>query len=177
MCKELSLWASNGEHDDWYWRTAGSGGRAKTRARSGKRTIGSYGDIKAECGKAEFLLEHCSLELKNGYGSWSFLDCLDKAKTKKHEVLQHFEKFLQQAKEDACNAKVPYSIIIAKRDKRRKIVILPMKLFKILCPQWEHKKIVFDSSKEDCLVPAKVVCVLYDDFFSKVTPNHFKELL
>jgi hypothetical protein len=45
--KELSTWFSKGERDDIFWRTAGSGARATTRAKTGKMTADSAGDITA----------------------------------------------------------------------------------------------------------------------------------
>lgn len=174
----LSLWASSGEYDDWYWRTAGSGGRAKARSRTGKTTINSCGDIRPECGAAEFLFKKCIFELKRGYKNWSFLDCLDKAKTRKNEILQNFEKFYEQAQGDAKNAGVPYCVIIAKRDKRQPVIILPYKFYLDLKGKTKSnlKKIIYDSSKTDCKIKCKVVCILLEDFFNNFTPNDFKEI-
>jgi hypothetical protein len=173
---QLSLWASEGKSDDWYWRTAGSGGRAKARSRSGKSTINSCGDIRPECGEAEFLFKKCIFELKRGYKNWSFLDCLDKAKTRKNEILQNFEKFYEQASGDALNAGVPFCVIIAKRDKRQPIIILPYRFFILLGGKNKPpmKKIVYDSSKSECTIRCKVVAILLEDFFNNFTPNDFK---
>jgi hypothetical protein len=175
---KLSLWASNGEYDDWYWRTAGSGGRAKARSRTGKTTINSCGDIRPECGSAEFLFKKCIFELKRGYKNWSFLDCLDKAKTRKNEILQSFEKFYEQAQGDAKNAGVPYCVIIAKRDKRQPIIVIPYRFYMDLKGKTKSnlKKIIYDSSKVDCKIKCKVVCILLEDFFNNFTPNDFKEI-
>ena len=46
ICKALSLWVSNGEHEDLFWRTAMSGGRA-TVARKKGRSVRQSGDICA----------------------------------------------------------------------------------------------------------------------------------
>jgi len=67
ICKVLSLWWSDYERDDIFWRTSQSGGRATERRKKGKRTAGSYGDMTAihESGKSferTFLVE-----LKKGY--------------------------------------------------------------------------------------------------------------
>ena len=175
---DLSLWASGGECDDWYWRTAGSGGRAKARSRSGKSTINSCGDIKPECGAAEFLFIKCIYELKRGYKSWSFLDCLDKAKTRKNEILQNFEKFYEQASGDAENAGVPYCVIIAKRDKRQPIIVMPFELYNLLRNKRKLpiKKIIYDSLEEDVKIQCKVVAILLDDFFTHFSPDDFRRI-
>lgn len=172
---KLSLWASNGEYDDWYWRTAGSGGRAKARSRTGKTTINSCGDIRPECGNAEFLFKKCIFELKRGYKNWSFLDCLDKAKTRKNEILQNFEKFYEQASGDAKNAGVPHCVIIAKRDKRQPIAILPLDFYNELRNKrkLKIKKLTYDSSDSDSKIKCKVVAILLDDFFKHFSPDDF----
>lgn len=46
VCKALSLWVSGGKHEDLFWRTAMSGGRA-TVARKKGRTVRQSGDICA----------------------------------------------------------------------------------------------------------------------------------
>ena len=47
ISKSLSLWYTEGERDDIFWRSSQSGGRATTRAKKGKKTAASYGDITA----------------------------------------------------------------------------------------------------------------------------------
>lgn len=45
ISRQLSLWWSNGEADDWFWRASQSGGRATQRAKKGMRTLNSAGDL------------------------------------------------------------------------------------------------------------------------------------
>lgn len=45
VCKDLSLWISNGKRDDLLWRSAISGGRATVRMKKGKNTAHQAGDI------------------------------------------------------------------------------------------------------------------------------------
>ena len=47
VCKDLSLWWTKGKRDDVFWRTSGSGARAKTRSKTGEKTFGQYGDVQA----------------------------------------------------------------------------------------------------------------------------------
>jgi hypothetical protein len=47
ICKKLSLWVSNGEREDCFWRSAMSGGRATVAAKGGKRLSAQAGDITA----------------------------------------------------------------------------------------------------------------------------------
>ena len=46
ICKELSLWITDGERDDLFWRSSNSGGRATIVAVDGTRHTQS-GDISA----------------------------------------------------------------------------------------------------------------------------------
>jgi hypothetical protein len=45
ICRELSLWVSNGIQEDAFWRSAMSGGRATVAQRKGKRLAAQAGDI------------------------------------------------------------------------------------------------------------------------------------
>ena len=47
VCKHLSLWMSRGVHDDWFWRSAMSGGRATVQRAKGKRNQTQTGDVSA----------------------------------------------------------------------------------------------------------------------------------
>lgn len=130
ICTELSLWWSNGKRDDIFWRHD-SGSRAKGRSRKGKTTFGAYGDIKASDPIGLPLTNACVIELKRGYKNWSFLDVLDhpiKQWNQKQRTKQTYETFVEQVVEDAETAGT-YPVIIAKRDKRQKIIIVPEELF------------------------------------------------
>lgn len=45
ICKRLSLWVSDGKHEDCFWRSSMSGGRSTVAAKSGKRLAAQAGDI------------------------------------------------------------------------------------------------------------------------------------
>jgi len=65
IAKRLSLWLSNGERDDLFWRTNGSGSRHTTRKKLDKDTEGQDGDICSTCsGDSEKFRKIFSLELK-----------------------------------------------------------------------------------------------------------------
>jgi len=67
VCKQLSLWWTKGEREDIFWRTAGSGARATTRAKSGKTTARSYGDVIAIDPIGDPLIKEVTIEIKRGY--------------------------------------------------------------------------------------------------------------
>lgn len=133
ICTDLSKWWTNGERDDVFWRHD-SGSRAKGRSRKGKKTFGAYGDIKASDPIGLPLTNLCVIEIKRGYKNWSFLDCLDhpeKQWNQKERTKQTFERFVEQVEEDAATAKT-WPVIIAKRDKRQKIIIVPESMLLVL---------------------------------------------
>ena len=64
IAKLLSLWWSDCERDDIFWRTQTSGARATSRKRRGQDTFGQYGDIQACDPVGQPLLDCCIIEIK-----------------------------------------------------------------------------------------------------------------
>lgn len=66
VCKRLSLWASNGEATDLFWRSAMSGGRATIAAQRGKAKSAAAhaGDITATSARGHFLTDLFLIECK-----------------------------------------------------------------------------------------------------------------
>lgn len=116
VARKLSLWWSDGQADDWFWRTAGSGGRATNRAKKDKATANGGGDICAQTKEAQNLLDLVTFELKRGYNSATISDLLDNGGG---EML----KFIEQARRSASLAGTPYWAVIHKRDRREALVI------------------------------------------------------
>lgn len=117
ICRQLSLWWSNGKRDDIFWRTANSGGRATVRNKSGKSSVGE-GDIGAIHQLGHSLLKHFTFELKCGYKGASPYDLVDMPKKSKQRL---WEEWITKAAKIAEETDTSW-IIIAKRD-RRKIVM------------------------------------------------------
>ena len=67
ICKKLSKWWTDGEHDDVFWRTQGSGARATVRCKQGLETHGQQGDVQSTHPEGQPLLDHFAFELKRGY--------------------------------------------------------------------------------------------------------------
>lgn len=130
FCYEFSRWLTQHleePRDDVVWRTSGSGSRSTTRAKSGKTTHGSTGDIEATDPIASPFFQVCSIELKYGYGTWCVLDVLDKRAT---TSLCQFEQFWAQAVRDALSVspnKQP--ILITRRTNRRCVVFCARSFF------------------------------------------------
>lgn len=129
ICKKLSLWWTDGKDEDVFWRTAGSGARAKTRSKKNKTTFGQYGDIQATNPIGQPLIDLCSIELKRGYSNSTFADLLDHPRESKEQT---YEKFVAQAEEDSRNAKARTWMLVTKRDRRLALVFMPLEFCKKL---------------------------------------------
>ncbi len=114
FCKRLSLWWTDGKRDDVFWRTAGSGGRATNRHRTGLSTAGGYGDIMAVDVVGQQFLDVFTLELKRGYSTAHVMDLVDKGKA----PITKWEGFVQQAIASAKQAKSLSWMIVSQRDRR-----------------------------------------------------------
>ena len=173
ISKTLSLWISNGERDDLVWRTSGSGARAKTRSKQGKTTANSCGDLKAEDALALPLFADGTFELKNGYGDYCILDCLDiKKRGKKGTAI---EEFYKQSADDSKNAGVPFSFLICRKDRRESLLYLPNTVFQKLTDivsglDTDVSRIEYIPANN--IMPHYVILAL-TDFLSSVTFKQF----
>jgi hypothetical protein len=76
VSKALSLWVSGDLHEDWFWRSAMSGGRSTIGRKSGKHLAMHAGDISATAPGAHALVDRFYVECKCvrnlDLGSWIF---------------------------------------------------------------------------------------------------------
>lgn len=117
VCKELSLWVSNGIRDDLYWRSAMSGGRASVRFKKTNKTSSTQaGDITAIDPLGKPLLDVFCIECKTykalHYQSLLFLKPKDSS----------FVGFWTQAR-DAANDHNLTPMLIAKQNKNAEPVV------------------------------------------------------
>lgn len=121
ICRQLSLWFSKGKHDDWFWRSSNSGGRATVRSKKGKKTVGQYGDIAATDPRGIPLLKFFCFELKRGYNrEANFHDLID-------GVSSIWLDWIAKAKKNARESKSKTWAIIHKRDRKDAVIIMPTK--------------------------------------------------
>ena len=149
ICKRLSLWWTDNERDDIFWRTSGSGARATQRSKSKKRTYGQYGDVQAIDPIGEPLVKLLIIEIKRGYSKYTFADLLEKSQNPKVKKCL-IQQFIEQA-EKSCEDAHSYSwLIISKRNGRVPIIIIPQYFYKPLrCCFWNHTKLTFTNSNGD----------------------------
>jgi hypothetical protein len=151
-----------------FWRTAGSGARAKTRSKTQQATFGQYGDIQATDPIGQPLIDLCTIELKRGYNTATIHNILDRPKP---TVTQEYEKFIYQAALDATNAGSKYWMLITKRDRRQPLVCIPFKLYKGL------KSHMFRSTYIKLKHFELFIYIMpLDLFLSSVTPDNILEL-
>lgn len=123
--KTLSLWWSEGEEDDIFWRTPGSGARATNRSKRTITTSNAYGDLAASDERGVAFTQLCVVEMKRGYKQWSPLDSLDKKPKMKPQVL---EQFWKQVVDDCEKAGGREPIMIFRRDQRDTCIIITQNL-------------------------------------------------
>lgn len=179
LCRDLSLWWSRGKRDDIFWRTSGSGGRAKRR--SGRSTFGQHGDIQATDPIGQPLIDLVTIEAKKGYNRSTphdAIDCLPRHSAKHGRSVHHlqeWERFVEQAKEDSGNAGTPHWILIHKRDRRATIVFLQWRFFRRIAklvdlPKVAPQAVLIRRSGE------RIFCCLWDDFKQVVRPRTVRKL-
>ena len=130
ICKKLSLACSNGEHDDIFISTSGSGSRGTIRKKAGKKTqVTQHGDIDYENPMGKPLINIWSIECKTGYGTtrktkegitksnWCLLDCIEGGSEN-----PMFLDFWLQTLEDAETSKREPILIFRRNNKQPCIV-------------------------------------------------------
>ncbi|KKM80352.1 hypothetical protein LCGC14_1340700 [marine sediment metagenome] len=120
QCRFLSLWWTEGKHNDVFWR---SRVRATRRSPDAKHQLG---DIKADSPEGEGLMAVFNIELKTGYSvgkkgktvknvPWDLLDLIDYRKGSEDLEKKQIIKFWRQTVTDAeISERIP--LLIFKRD-------------------------------------------------------------
>ena len=179
ICKILSLWWSNTERDDIFYRTSGSGSRATVRRKKGMRTADSTADIMATHESGKPLTKTCIFELKRGFSEkhkrtalgLEVLTILDKQpKAKDPVLLQWWEKIEKERKA----ARRRFSFIIFRRDQKLSCMVMSYKTFNFL----SKRNGVFDDIIISVHLPSvkkieSLVIVKLDDFLNWCQPKCF----
>lgn len=173
ICKKLSIWWAGRE--DIFWRSSQSGGRATQRAKFGKRTAGSYGDITALDHKGRLLLKAFTIELKRGYPKAIPGDLLDSNGSK-----NLWAQWLMQARRSAEQARSKGWMLIAKRNHRVPMVYLDYGSVKALSKfpiTYKHFLSTAPTARFHVMVGKKhirFVALTLENFLAHVTPEQVK---
>jgi hypothetical protein len=163
-CCTLSLWWTSGQRDDIFWRTSTSGARATKRAKDGLETANQHGDICATDPLGLVFLNIVCVELKRGHNDSTLVDLLDRSPK---AAMQQYEKWLDQVRLSQLG-RVPYWLLIHRRDLRVTIVYMPGILFDQFKAGWVGPVITLYG-----LASGRIVGVRFSDFLSNITPEKF----
>lgn len=140
LSRELSLWWTKGLRDDVFWRTSQSGGRSKTRMKTGRSTFGQYGDLQAVDPIGRPLMDLLTIECKKGYNKESAFNTIDNLPIAGTLHMTQWERFLRQAILDSSNGDTPHWLLIHRRDARATCVFMPMALYMHLEQNLRHAR-------------------------------------
>jgi hypothetical protein len=126
ICRKLSLWFSDNQRFDLFWRNSGSGARSTTLAKQGKSISNSAGDIGYLDIEGKPLLDKVTFELKAGYSASDTTSLIDLGANRKLPLLY---QFIQQAVSSSKQAGTPHWAVIQKRNKRKELIHFSYDLF------------------------------------------------
>ena len=122
IATRLSLWWSKNKRTDIFWRSSQSGGRATQRAKSGKSTYGSYGDIAFVDPVGKPLLDVFTIELKRGRSHGNIADWIDLPSTGRLHC--PFRDTLTQAIGSHEQAGSKTWMLLSRRDRRLELTFI-----------------------------------------------------
>jgi hypothetical protein len=167
VCRQLSLWWTEGKDDNSFWRTSQSGGRATTRAKQKLKTPNSYGDVGYLDIEGKPFIDKVLLELKRGYTKdISVLDFLDK--NKGEPILL---KWWDKAEKERKLAKRKHTIIIFRRDRHKSCILISASLFAKMIDwfgDFSRNYIIIKRNK------LKLIAIELDQFLDWCHPDFFK---
>ena len=164
---KLSLWWTNGQRSDVFWRTAGSGARARARSQKGEQTHGQHGDIGTTHPIGEPLTKTAVIEVKRGYGRATIQDLIDKPKDGNE---MPYEEWFRKAEESQEQSGSLSWMLIHKRDRRDALVFMPKDL-------WYALYFAFDPPLEvQTKTVGWIVAIKLDEMLKIKTPETFKLL-
>jgi hypothetical protein len=173
ICKQLSLWWSEGKRDDIFWRSSQSGGRATSRAQKGLSTYGSYGDIAAVDPIGEPLLKLFTIELKRGDSHKTPADLIDvEGDNSKHPWMKCLQQTIRQHK---AAGSVGWMMIF-KRDFRAAMVCIESSIYKYFVGRGKvtmRMRFILTSKRQRldfCVLPL-------DQFLSTTSPKDILRVL
>lgn len=126
VCKRFSLWWTHGEREDIFWRSSGSGARAKVRGRAGRATAGQHGDMAITDPIGKPFIDMFCVEMKRGYSGSTFQDMVD---CPVGGGVQTWEEFFAQTLESFEHAGAASWMLLVRRDRRQGLVFIPLRAY------------------------------------------------
>ena len=168
VSKELSLWWTEGERDDVFWRCSQSGGRATERRKKGLDTAYSQGDLTFIDPVGKPLIDYFIIELKRGYtNEIDPLSLLDKLDRSKQNTLFDWVDKAEKEKESCGRKEI---MILFKRDRHKPCILLS---------EDETSRIIHASDLlVDCMcLPNRYCIVRFQEFLDFVPSEYYKDYL
>jgi len=135
VSKRFSLWWTDGDRDDIFWRTSVSGARATIRAKQGKKTKNQYGDLSFTDPIGKPLIDYFLVELKRGYPDLGVLLLIDG-----RQKIPVLVKWWKKAEEERIFGERNAAILIIKRDFKHPIIVFDCEVFSRIesfCGEWK----------------------------------------
>lgn len=154
ISKSLSLWWSNSERDDIFWRTQSSGGRATQRKKRGVTTNGQDGDISSTDPTSSLFTDKFVMECKR-YKSIKIWNIISNKPCP-------FRDWWFKLKEQATSvSKRP--LLIMREDRQSILCAMDADLFSII----KCSMIMYTIAAVECSVlNDKVVLIHFEDLLS-----------
>ena len=180
VCRTLSLWWTDGEDADVFWRN---------RVRSTKESPDAkhqLGDVTALKAIGAPLVERFSIEIKTGYSKtkkglrtrnipWDLLDLLDGKKDGKKTLLEFWAQCMKDAE---LSSKRP--LLIFKRDFHEPVICLESSMVALI-EEWvgllDSDSLIYSRDRSG-RSEANLLLVLFrlEDFLNTVTPEVIRRL-
>lgn len=164
VCKELSLWYSRGGDDNVFYRTAGSGGRATARRRSGKRAENQAGDVGAVAEQGQSLIRLVHFEIKRGYNKVDLQDLLDRGPGRPGDPGRNWHDWIRKAEGEALETGASCFVLIVRRDQRRAVILGPGEV--LSAEGADHVALSHDGRR--------LVAMRLSDFLRLTDPDEFE---
>lgn len=157
ICRQLSLWVSQGAHEDVFWRSAMSGGRSTVAAAKGKRLSAQAGDISCVHPAGHLFAERFLAECKF-YADLNYVGLL----TAKGHLAQFWSETVAEAD---LHSKMPF--LIAKQNRQPTTICLSIDGLMTLGIPATHSLLI---------VPAFNLYILdADKFFADTSPPVYRQ--
>lgn len=174
LSRELSLWCSNGEDDDLFWRSASSGAKATQRAKKGKKTKGHCGDICSTDPSSAFVTRVITIEAKRGYNDKNLANLVDKP-TRGQSA--NIDVFVEQAILAARRADTPYWLLIHRRDGCKAMAYVPDRLVKAIKARGGMKQACIPYAWCTCVdLSGPIHAMRFVDFLKRTPPSVIRRI-
>lgn len=170
VARLLSLWWTDGETDDIFYLTAGSGARQTVRRKQQKETANSAGDLSYLDVSGKLLIDHFLFEIKRGYNKiLDIMSIADASTARKADIILHW---LEKAEEERRDNKRSFVALIIRRDYKEYCITIPVELVTHL-----SQFAALPTPVKTLRLQERYLMMPLQEFFLWVQPHQLKVLL